>query len=248
MPASPARSRLRALLSQHYCNLIMKHPPENWSVPSPDGCYRSGEGDPLGLVLLGDSLAQGLGAPTPQGTLGAYLAEGLARAIGRPVELTTLARVGATTKSMQSQVARAAALPPGIAVIIVGGNDAMLPATIGRAARRFSQALDTLREAGWQLIVVPCPDPARAPGLRTLVRLLAAPRSHRLARLQTRAALKAQATIAPSSVEEFLDRPMELLSPDGLHPSPLGYAEHAARMLPSLLSAAQKFTFQSARA
>ncbi|WP_405365920.1 hypothetical protein [Kitasatospora sp. NBC_00039] len=45
---------------------------------------------------------------------------------------------------------------------------------------------------------------------------------------------------APSSGAEFRDRADELLGPDGVHPSPQGYAEHAARMLPSLVTAARR--------
>jgi EmrB/QacA subfamily drug resistance transporter len=238
---SPIRARLRALLTGRSCNPLMKHPLESWRVPTPDGRYTPGEGDPLRLTLLGDSLARGLGALTPRDTLGAHLADGLAQGTGRPVDLEVLARVGATTKGVQRQVARAVTRSPGIAVIIVGANDAMLPLPISWTARRFGKALDDLGGAGWKLVVVPCPDLGRTPGLRSLVRLLAAPRARRLARLQERAALEVQAVIAPSSVEKFLVRPTELLSSDGLHPSPLGYAFQAARMLPSLIAVARRF-------
>jgi EmrB/QacA subfamily drug resistance transporter len=237
MDSPPARTPLRVLLVRQFAHLLMKNPSDSWTVPSPDGRYRQGEGDPLRLVLLGDSLAQGLGALTPQDTPGAHLAEGLAETTGRPVDLQVLARVGATTKTMQRQVSKAVCRPPGFALIVVGANDAMLPVPIGRAARRFGRALDSLGDAGWRLIVVPCPDPGRAPGLRAPIRLLASPRARRLARLQTRAALRAGAVMAPSSVDLFVEHAEDLLGPDGLHPSPRGYAEQSARILSSLLVA-----------
>lgn len=81
-------------------------------------------GDPLDLLLLGDSIAAGLGAETRKQTLGAQLAKRLARRTGRAVRLHTAAIVGSETAMLRAQLA---GLPSGysadVAVIAVGGND-----------------------------------------------------------------------------------------------------------------------------
>ncbi|MGW6918705.1 SGNH/GDSL hydrolase family protein [Kitasatospora sp. NPDC054939] len=242
--------RARLAAARLYSRLLMHHPPADWSVPRSDGRYGpadpAGEGQPLTLLVLGDSLAQGLGAARREETLGARLAQALGERLERPVELRVFARVGATTGAAQRQAARSAGLRAGVAVLIVGGNDAILPLPLGRSARQFAQLLRLLDEGGWQAVVVPCPDPGYAPGFRAPVRRLGARRSRRLARLQTRAAERAGAVLAPSSEAEFRDRAAELLGPDGVHPSPRGYAEHAERMVPSLLAAAARFSGQPA--
>ncbi len=92
--------------------------------PDADRTYKKGYGDRLDLVLLGDSIAAGLGADHPSDTLGARLAKGLAKQSGRAVRLRTAARVGAETSMLAEQLE---SLPPSyrpdVAVVVVGGND-----------------------------------------------------------------------------------------------------------------------------
>ena len=231
------RQRLLLTAARLYTSVLMTNPPSNWAAPMADGHYGPPDDAPLTLLMLGDSLARSIGAGTREETLGARLAQGVADGTGRAVNLRVLARAGATTRTLHRQAARAGTLRPGVAVIIIGSNDSMVPVPVGGAARRFAQVLGHLRSAGWEVVVVPCADPGGAPGIRSLVRVVASRRARRLARLQSRAAQRAGALIAPASVDEFRDRAAELLGPDGVHPSPLGYAEYSLRMLPTLLSA-----------
>ena len=64
------------------------------AAPDADRVWKSKYGDPLDLLLLGDSIAAGLGAERPKDTLGARLAKGVAKRAHRSVRLTTVARVG----------------------------------------------------------------------------------------------------------------------------------------------------------
>ncbi|MFG2845658.1 SGNH/GDSL hydrolase family protein [Kitasatospora sp. NPDC048296] len=230
-------------LARLYLHLLAHRPPTDWSVPVADGRYAPAEpapeDHPLTLLMLGDSLARGFGAHRPDQTLGALLATGLAEGTGRPVDLRVHARVGATTAAVGRQLLRADRLRPGIAVLIVGGNDVLLPTPLGRAARRHAHLARSLREAGWQLVVVPCPNPGYGPGFRTPARWLGHHRSRRLARFHIRTATRTGAHLAPTSGPEFRDQADRLLGPDGIHPSPDGYATHATRMLPVLLAAAE---------
>ncbi|MGL4254760.1 MAG: SGNH/GDSL hydrolase family protein, partial [Microbacterium sp.] len=61
---------------------------------------RRHEGTPVELVVLGDSIAAGLGALRPKDTLGARLAKGVARATRRPVRLHTAAIVGGESSTL----------------------------------------------------------------------------------------------------------------------------------------------------
>ncbi|MFJ8436459.1 GDSL-type esterase/lipase family protein [Kitasatospora sp. NPDC094019] len=231
-----------ALTVRLCARLLMSRPPADWSGPAADGRY--GPDDPadprpLTLLLLGDSLALGPGAARPEETLGARLARSLGEHLDRPVDLRVLARPGATTAALRHQLAGAARLRPGIAVVVVGGADALLPFPVGRAVRRLALVLRRLRDTGWHPVVVPCPDPGLAPGLRAPARLLGAPRARRLARRQIRVAERTGAAVAPAAGPGSAGRAGHLLGPDGVHPSARGRAEHAARMLPALLAAAE---------
>ncbi|MFB7616555.1 GDSL-type esterase/lipase family protein [Kitasatospora sp. NPDC056181] len=242
-PRRPAGllGRARPAAARLYSRLLMRRPPADWSVPRADGRYgppAPADDRPLALLMLGDSLAQSLGAGHAEETLGARLAQALGEQLGRPVDLRVLARAGATTTGARRQATRAARLGPGIAVLIVGSNDMLLPLPLGRSARGFAHLVRVLREAGWQPVVVPCPDPAHGPGFRAPARWAGGRRARRLARLHIRAAQRVGAVLAPSSGGYFRERADELLSPDGVHPSPQGYAEYAQRMLPAVLTAA----------
>mgnify|MGYP000885685347 CR=1 FL=1 len=74
-----------------------------------DRTYKKKNGDPVDLLLLGDSIAAGLGADKAKHTLGAQLAKRIARATGRSVRLHTAAQVGAETSMLRAQLA---GLPP----------------------------------------------------------------------------------------------------------------------------------------
>src|SRR5680860_749183 len=63
--------------------------------PEADGVYGAGAGEPIELIVLGDSSADGLGADRSEETPGAIIASGLAAVSAPPVRLTLLASVGA---------------------------------------------------------------------------------------------------------------------------------------------------------
>ncbi|PZA19544.1 GDSL-type esterase/lipase family protein, partial [Modestobacter versicolor] len=74
----------------------------------------------LRFLVLGDSLAFGTGAASPQHTLGARLGRVLQDA-GRTVELHVVAVPGATSLDLAAQVRRAPAAD--VALLVVGAND-----------------------------------------------------------------------------------------------------------------------------
>ncbi|RYE78093.1 MAG: SGNH/GDSL hydrolase family protein, partial [Myxococcales bacterium] len=98
--------------------------PLGHQAPNADKVYKKRYGNPIHLVILGDSIAAGLGADLPRETLGARLARKLAKATQRSVSLRTAARPGSESKDLPKQIAwMPADYCPDIAIIIVGGND-----------------------------------------------------------------------------------------------------------------------------
>ena len=124
-----------------------------------DRVWKKKYGDPIDLLLLGDSIAAGLGAERPKETLGGRLARGLAKQTGRAVRLRTAAQVGSESSMLGAQLA---ALPPAyrpdVAVIVVGGNDVTHRVPVADAVRHLEEAVVTLRERGAGVVVGTCPD------------------------------------------------------------------------------------------
>lgn len=93
-------------------------------------------GDPLRMVVLGDSTLTGPGLASAADV---WLRQALAEIdLGRPVELVSLARGGSRVADVRGQVEAATAVGADVAVLAVGANDAIH----GTAPRRFAADLD----------------------------------------------------------------------------------------------------------
>ena len=128
-------------------------------APDADGRYKKTYGDPLELLLLGDSIAAGLGADLPKETLGGRLAKRLAKATRRTVHLTTAARVGSESSMLADQLAGLSpSYRPDVAVIVVGGNDVTHRVPVSESVRHLEETIVALRERGAVVVVGTCPD------------------------------------------------------------------------------------------
>ncbi|WP_317983615.1 GDSL-type esterase/lipase family protein [Microbacterium radiodurans] len=198
-------------------------------------------GEPVRLVMLGDSLAAGLGAARRKDTLGARLAKGLALRAHRPVRLRTGAVVGAESATLMAQIdalgddARA-----DVAVIVVGGNDVTHRVPAGQAARSLARAVARLRADGCAVVVGTCPDLGALRPVPEPLRSFASRASRSLAAAQESAARAAGArvvslrrTVGPV----FVDEPDRMFSLDRFHPSALGYRRTADALLPAVVAA-----------
>ncbi|UPL11546.1 SGNH/GDSL hydrolase family protein [Microbacterium sufflavum] len=204
-----------------------------------DRLWRPGlDGAPLDLLLVGDSLAAGLGAQRPKQTLGGRLAKALARGLGRPVRLRTVARVGAESRDLATQLD---ALPPGyrphVAVVVVGGNDVTHRLPVAESARHLEDAVRRLRVLGAGVVVGTCPDLGALRAVPQPLRRIASSLSRRLAAVQAEAARRAGAE--PVDLRRavgplFFDEPEAMFSLDRFHPSPLGYRRTAEALLPAV--------------
>ena len=206
-----------------------------------DRTYKKKYGDTIDLLLLGDSIAAGLGADDPKNTLGGQLARRLARRVRRAVRLHTAAVVGAETSDLAAQLATLSpSYRPHVAVIVVGGNDITHRVRTAESRRLLAEAVGTLREAGIEVVVGTCPDLGALRPLPQPLRSLGARASRQLAAAQRDAtiALGGRAVSLAEVVGPFfITQPDEMFALDRFHPSSAGYRRTAKAMLPSVLAA-----------
>ncbi|WP_323791782.1 SGNH/GDSL hydrolase family protein [Nocardioides sp.] len=211
-------------------------------APYADRVWTSSHGgDPLDLLLLGDSIAAGLGAERRKDTLGGRLSKGLAKKTGRPVRLRTVAVVGSESSELAAQLETLEAdYAPDLAVIVVGGNDVTHRVPVAESVAHLQRAVHALRTRGAEVVVGTCPDLGALRPVPQPLRTLGSRASRQLATAQAQAAVGAGAhavSLARVVGPFFISNPDEMFSLDRFHPSALGYRRTAAALLPSLLIA-----------
>lgn len=202
---------------------------------------RSLDGEPVELLMLGDSLAAGLGAERRKETLGARIAKGLARQLQRPVRLRTAAIVGSESSGLTAQLeSLPQAYRPDAAVIVVGGNDVTHRVPVSESVAHLTAAIERLRGRGASVIVGTCPDLGALRAVPQPLRTLGSRLSRQLAAAQTAAAINAGAVpvdLRSAVGPVFIDDPDGMFSLDRFHPSALGYRRTAEALLPALITA-----------
>ncbi|GAA2930624.1 SGNH/GDSL hydrolase family protein [Microbacterium luteolum] len=209
-----------------------------------DRVWRAGlDGDPIDLLILGDSIAAGLGAERRKETLGGRLAKGTARRMRRPVRLHTAAIVGSESPDLPAQLD---VLPEGyrpqVAVIVVGGNDVTHRLPPSLSAQHLHETIRRLREVGAEVVVGTCPDLGALRPVPQPLRRLASSMSRRLADIQAETARHAGAEpvdLRRAVGPMFFDEPEAMFSLDRFHPSALGYRRTAEALLPAVCRAAE---------
>ena len=206
-----------------------------------DKRYKKKYGGTIDLLLVGDSIAAGLGAELPKETLGARLATRLAKASRRSVRLRTVARVGSESSMLADQLAGLpATYRPDVAVVIVGGNDVTHRVPVQESVRHLEEAIADLRGRGARVVVGSCPDLGALRPVPQPLRALGSRASRQLAQAQEVAAVGAGAhavSLAHVVGPFFITNPDEMFSLDRFHPSAAGYKRTAKALLPSVLAA-----------
>lgn len=197
------------------------------------------EGPPLELLVLGDSIAAGLGAERRKDTLGARVAKGVGARLKRPVRLRSVAVVGSESSALGAQLD---GLDPGYradaAVIVIGGNDVTHRVPIQTSVAHLTDAIRRLRAVGTVVVVGTCPDLGALRPVPQPLRALGSRVSRRLADAQAAAAVAAGAR--PVSLRRavgpvFISDPHEMFSLDRFHPSALGYRRTAMALVPAIV-------------
>ncbi|WP_375383780.1 SGNH/GDSL hydrolase family protein [uncultured Microbacterium sp.] len=213
-------------------------------APDADRIWRRAhEGEPIELLMVGDSIAAGLGAERRKDTLGGRLAKGLAHRTHRPVRLRTAAVVGSETSKLGAQLD---ALPddyrPDVAVIVVGGNDITHRVPVSVSIAHLERAIARLQERGTAVVVGTCPDLGALRPVPQPLRSLGARLSRQLAAAQAEAASRAGARavdLRRAVGAVFISQPDEMFSLDRFHPSALGYRRTADALLPAVSAAVE---------
>ena len=211
-------------------------------APEDDALYGAGLGEPLHLLLLGDSTAAGMGADTAQQTVGAIIANGVSALSGRAVRLTNVAVIGAESAGLDVQLASALEEVdnPDVAVILIGANDITHRVDKSIAVRHLEECVRVLRNRDCEVVVGTCPDLGTIEPVAQPLRMLARRWSRDLAAAQTVAVVEAGGrTVSLGDLlgPEYAGPTHEMFSHDGFHPSPAGYARVASALLPSVCDA-----------
>jgi lysophospholipase L1-like esterase len=196
---------------------------------------------PLRLVLLGDSTALGVGVDQVGDTVGGQLAAMLAEGPGgRRVELSSVAVARSRSIDLGAQVSRAlVGRRPDVAVILIGGNDAIRFTPIATAAEHLASAVRRLRAAGSAVVVGTCPDLTAAYAFPPPLRHLMGWRSHQLAHAQKTATRAASGIVVDlgATTGAVFRADVGTFCHDGYHPSADGYRVWAHALLPAVLEA-----------
>lgn len=208
-------------------------------APDDDGTYGAAPGEPVRLLVLGDSTAAGMGADNRYQTIGAIIAGGLAAIMGRPVELTNEAVVGAESSALSAQLSHALARinQPDVAVVLIGANDVTHRIDRVVSVKHLERTVRYLRTLDVPVVVGTCPDLGTVEPVPFPLNKLLRQWSRELATAQTVAAVEAGArTVSLGDLlgPEFAASPSVMFSQDRFHPSPAGYARVASRLLPSV--------------
>ncbi|HSH59000.1 MAG TPA: GDSL-type esterase/lipase family protein, partial [Acidimicrobiales bacterium] len=122
----------------------------------------------LRMVWLGDSTAAGVGADDPDGALPRQVAARL----GRPVQLTVLAKSGAKVEELiAQQLPRVSSLEPDVVVLSVGANDVVHFTSKDSFTSRYRRLLDQLGST--PVIALGVPDMGAAPRFAQPLRAIA---------------------------------------------------------------------------
>ncbi|MET7489523.1 GDSL-type esterase/lipase family protein [Streptomyces sp. NPDC005538] len=203
----------------------------------------AGELEPRVLVIMGDSLAAGLGATAAAAAPSALLGQALADAPGHPVWVVNVSRVGSGARDLASQYQRATKVleptgaTPDLVVVATGANDIMpLPFRLNAAARTLGEAVAVLTRRGAHVVVATCPAIGAVTALPRPARTLLHAAGLRLARLQHEQVHRAGGSVVAlhREVSPAVAADPTLLADDGFHPGDRGYALAADKLLTAL--------------
>ena len=213
-------------------------------APRCDGRYGTEyPGQPIRLIVLGDSTAAGYGVDRARDTPGALLANGLVERLHQPVLVRCVAVVGAVSPALPPQVELATEFEPDIAVILVGANDVTHRIRTQVAVRHLADAVRALRAAGAEVVVGTCPDLGAIRPIQPPLRWVARRWSRDLAAAQTIGAVEAggsSVSLGDLIGPQFLADPARMFGADRFHPSADGYATATAALLPTVVRAAER--------
>jgi lysophospholipase L1-like esterase len=203
-----------------------------------DGIVGAGSRTPLRVTWIGDSTGQGVGASDPEHVLPRVVARGL----GRPVQLTVLAKSGARVADVvDEQLPLLKDTRPQWVFVGIGGNDVTHLASRGAFRAAIEKILAGVAAMHPEhVIVLGIGEFASTPRFAEPLRFIAGVRSHELDTDLRNAANRHGALyvdIVGGTGPDFVRDPARYHSVDRFHPSDAGYALWAKATLASIASA-----------
>ena len=206
--------------------------------PLPDGTYGDDlPGQPIRLLVIGDSAAVGYGMTTAEATPSAMLGIGLAHVMDAPVEVRCRAVVGAQTSELMQQIAEIDGWDPHVAVIVVGTNDVTHQVPPSTSARQLGDVVRHLVAADCEVVVGTTPDLGSVRPIMQPLRSVARRWSRNLARKQTMAVVGAggrAVSLGDLLGNLFTENRDIMFGLDRFHPSETGYANMVSVMVPAV--------------
>ncbi len=206
--------------------------------PLPDGTYGDDlPGQPIRLLVIGDSAAVGYGMTTAESTPSAMLGIGLAHVMDAPVEVRCRAVVGAQTSELMQQIAEIDGWDPHVAVIVVGTNDVTHQVPPSTSARQLGDVVRHLVAADCEVVVGTTPDLGSVRPIMQPLRSVARRWSRNLARKQTVAVVGAggrAVSLGDLLGNLFTENRDIMFGLDRFHPSETGYANMVSVMVPAV--------------
>jgi acyl-CoA thioesterase-1 len=173
------------------------------------------------IVVLGDSLAAGLGLPEQEAF--PAVAETALRAAGHPVDVVNAGVSGDTTAGGLARLDWVLRQRAAILVVELGGNDALRGQPLEEIERNLRAIVRRARAAGARVVLAGMDIPVNYGPLY----------ARGFAALYGRVADDERAVLVPGFVRELGADP-SLLQPDGLHPTAEGQRRLAAKLVPPL--------------
>lgn len=188
-------------------------------LPEAAGARRGsiGAGEPLRLLIVGDSSAAGVGVATQEAALAGYLTRHLAQHGGRRVHWALHAQSGITSAQALELVRRERPAPADFAVVVLGVNDVIDQVPSHRAVAQRAALADWLMENTQvrEVVFAPLPPVHRFPLLPQPLRWVAGADARRHdAALARWAATRADVHHVPIA----LDVGPATMAVDGFHP------------------------------
>lgn len=194
------------------------------------------DGDPLDLIVIGESPVAGIGAPTHEFAVTGRTALALARLTDRSVRWHVFGLSGATAeRTLRDLVPQIAGKNADAVVIALGVNDVISWRREAQWTRDIEQLIAGVRgHLGNSLIILTGVPPMQYfPALPQPLKYFLGMRAKSLDRASADLAAGSTRVVhMPSDIE--LDK--EFFCADGFHPSPLGYAKWGERLAEVILT------------
>lgn len=199
----------------------------------------------LRIVVLGDSIAAGIGADRASRSLAGRLTHALADD-GLRVQARSVAVPNSRSIDTKIQASRALITsesdPYDLAVVVVGAMDVCAWSSADEVERATFRAVSALVNRGVRVVVATTPDLGSVPCIKQPLRSLWGLRSRRVAAAQAAGARQGGAEVVDlvaATGTSFATDP-GLYSADGFHPSADGYRILADELMPAVRAAARE--------